>query len=368
MIQNLRPYLRMLLLLALPFGAGCGQSLSIRVERIKQVPKESISKFALNTGQQHELAAIQASVAEMTITTRAVADQIEPYFRQGAAAKLSNLRSASDQNRTDLIDATNQFGADELRLRAVGELGRLEDLKQFAKSATSTANPLNLDPNDFQRLADMVPEIERHKSQMDGKFAAIEAQLDRLMYGGYRSESIYLINPGSAAYDELVDQQNSNRPKLVYSKVEAVAAGDSVLLAVQENPAYFTMRYVSADPTEVIRNMLIATNRVLRVAAAFVPAVSGVAGALGTATPSGTSAPTGNSASPAATNTESSMSLSATEIALTEFDNQLSAVLNDAQLRDAVARLVNKPDELSSSDRMLLFSKMKELETALGKN
>jgi hypothetical protein len=174
---------------------------------------------------------------------------------------------------------------------------------------------------------------------------------------------VYVLAPGSDAFKKLVEQNpsktNGARERtLIYNSVEAIATGDSVLLAVQDSPAHFSFRYMKSDPTEAMRNSLMILTRILRVASAYVPLVAGVGDALG--------APAPPQALGAASDSETT-TVTAAEEAIASFDERARAVANDAVLQDVLARLRADPSAAPSpKDMGTLVEKVKLLETVLG--
>lgn len=343
--------------------SGCGQSLSIRVDRIAKVDESLIPPGALVSPDQRELYVIRGAIAKMADLTIEAADQISnlKVFTGSTTNDPHTIRVKAEQDRTELLDDSTVLSVGELRRRAEDAKKTLERFLEFADS-DATHKSLNLTDSQSAGLKGLVPDIRKKVGQSAKLFASVEMRLSGLLYGGYRSESVYLLNPGSEAYEKLVGQGGTARSTMVFNHIEALATGDSVLLAVQESPAYFTMRYVSADPTDVIRNMLIATNRVLRVAAAFVPMLSGVNGALGMEAP----AP-GATTQPSTSGTEESATPSAAEEAIKVYDEGLRQVLSNSKLVAVIAKITANPQaDLSDPDKATLIAMVKALEAALG--
>lgn len=353
------------LLASLGMVTGCGQTLSLRVERLDTVADDKIPEFARSSPEADTLVAARLVMAELADQVATTAGRVQHFFAAGALDDIRNAVTDSTNVRDELTKVDASFDARKLRLIGASLKGRLAFLRNFAAS-TSTHKSLQISDENSNQLVAMVPQMDQLIRQSEAALDAMNKRLDRLIFGGYRSESIYVLNPGSKAYEDLVANNRGSRPKLIFSQVEAVAAGDSILLAVQESPAYFTMRYVSGDPTEAIRNALIATNRIMTVAAAFVPAVSGVGAALGSAATGGES--TGTEA-PAV---EESNTVGEAEEAIDAFDDALRTLMADGELVSILDKVRSSADpvhavsSLTDAERSKLFEKIVALRTALG--
>lgn len=369
-MNSIRPVIRLLLIASFPYLVGaCGQTLSIKVERIcdanadAYIHTERMKDDELAPQRAREVA---AELPQMTIDVAdGIIASLPGVFGVGSANKFDEIRKEAHENLSVITNYPAPISVGDLRQRVAAERSRLQLLNSFNTPADILL-ALGYQAGDVQ---DKIKEIEGKKqaSELQAalmnadratmRVAVVEGEIDKkLKYGGFRSDSLFLINPGSREYEKVMANRRGQRPQLVFSKVEAITSGDSVLLAVQENPAYFTMRYVSADPTEIVRNMLLAVNRVMRVAAAFAPAVQGVGAALGNTKPQSTSA---------TAPTRESTSVDAAESAIGLFDEALRNV-NDEELRSLIRKIKASPASLTDEDRAKLNAKVMELMAALG--
>lgn len=361
----LRPAMAFVVLATVGTFAGCGQTLSLRVERIATVADDQIPDFARSSPEADTLVAARLVLAELADQVAVTAGRVQRFFAAGALDDIRNAVTDSTKWRDELTSVDASFDAPKLRLIGASLKGRLTFLRNFAASS-STHKSLQIGDENSNQLVAMVPQMDQLIRHSEAALNAMNKRLDRMIFGGYRSESIYVLNPGSKAYVDLVANNSGSRPKLIFSQVEAVAVGDSTLLAVQESPAHFTMRYVSGDPTQAIRNALIATNRIMTVAAAFVPALSGVGAALG-------SASTGDESTGAdAPATEESSTVGEAEEAIDAFDDALRALMADAELVSLLDKVRSSSEpahaisSLTDAERSKLFEKIIALRTALG--
>ncbi len=350
------------------FVGACGQTLKVKVERICDAnvdPYVRGQRLADNEQAPNTARTAAAQLSLLTIESiDSINETLDGAYGVGASNPLARLRAQAEGNREAFLNLASPLTVGQLQQLVNEERDRLKRLSKYSDPASF-----------FRALGDTEDVIAEKtakftegskKNELDEtmkkielamtRFIIVEGEMNkRLKYGGFRSDTVFLINPGSREYEKVTSERRAQKPKLVFSKVEAIAAGDSVLLAVQENPAYFTMRYVSADPTEVVRNMLIATNRILRVATAFVPAVQGVGAALGTAKPgTGGAASPGDSASP-----------EAAESAIAMFDEALNKI-DDPELRAIIQKIKANPSApISPDDLAKLLAKLKQLESVV---
>ena len=77
--------------LLLPAVVGCGQSLSVRVERIATVPASEVPAYALASPEQQSLTSVRVSVAEMCVLTQSVADQVSQNLQGSASTAVSTV-------------------------------------------------------------------------------------------------------------------------------------------------------------------------------------------------------------------------------------------------------------------------------------
>ena len=330
--------------------AGCGPSLSVRVERVGTARKSDLPP-------PKALSDARKSVVEAAEAIDAFVDQIER-----CSSDHPKLEDARQFARAAPAKAAGGDLAElqKLAAEASRRRGELNDLIVWLQEPEGGAKALNLPP-------DQREELRKAQAKAANRVWAAERAVVRLQYGGYQSESIYILAPGSEAFKRYAAGGTTSYPAekaLVYNEVTALATGDSVLLAVQDSPAHFSMRYVKSDPTEVIRNTIIIITRVLRVAAAYVPLISGVNEAIGNVAPASQTA-----AGAVAENGTSSESTTVAEAtaAMASSDESVRKVLNDPQLQDILARLRADPNaEISEKDRAILSEKLAVLKAVVG--
>lgn len=341
-------------------ATGCGQTLSIRVERIKTIDGKDFKLDRFNDPRE-DLTNARVALSQVATLTIDMLMEIDRYAAgnlPGVSEDLTQAKAAA----SNAVHADRQMTGPEIRLRLEEELQRLMRARQFLLNLMNPtfANALGITDDQQKHFQDvLLPRAAERIRLARALVNKAESELKRI-YGGFISETVYLINPGSGAYREL--RAGGTTSELVFNKVEAIATGDSVLLAVQESPAYFTMRYVSGDPTEVIRNTMLIANRVLRVAASFVPMIGGVAEAVGTAPVAQAPGGAAEEAQPAAP-----MTLAAAEAAMDDFESRLRSLVEDAEFRELLRQLRENPTtQPAGADLGRLLEKLSTLEAIVG--
>lgn len=348
-------------LAALVVLSGCGQSLSIKVERIRTVAKSDLPDFAkLDKAESDSMLRAQAAVA---------AENAKYLLKLvGVLEKITTVDNpAITEARSSVANIEADLSKDPLPDMQVHARVLLKNIGRLESVVAEIQKP----------LYDRLPGAEAHRAMLATvrneaptalRDAAVSANAlaslsQRLQFGGYYSETLYILAPGSAAYRKLVtDASGPTERTLVYNRLEAIATGDSLLVAVQDSPAHFSLRYMKSDPTVVIKNSILVLTRVLRVASAYVPLISGVGAALGTP-----AEPVVGGASSASAAASAKSTVSAATEAADRFDERVRSVLNDAQLSEILTRARAKPSEkLSPADQKYVQEKIEALKAALG--
>lgn len=298
--------------LTLALMTGCGQTLTVRVERLGAVEPKDLPKGVLQQLQREPVS--DSTAGNFAEATQKLAEAVpDPSIKERLSSETANFMAA--QKSRDPANLERSFNA-------------IQEAVKAAASQPALAGSENATALKEQQLAG--DEVRR--------------SID-----GYQSSTVYVLADGSKAF-ELLGHATS-RPTLVREPIRVELAGDTSVVAVQQTPTLYNIRSIDADPRELIRNTLIIANRILRVAAMYVPLLAPVADAVPTGDPS---------AKKPLTQAEATADTDA-------LDQSARAVLDDSRLKEIEATINLDPKvTLNPDDQRYLIAKMSELNGALG--
>jgi len=300
-----------------PWASGCGQSVTIRATRIA----------TLEPNPAHP-----ATIARKSLM--AVAEKLSDFYHQLQATTQDESglftkrieRLAAIRAELDQPGSYSSLRLIDLELRAL-------ELRMDAKSlANMTANTETLvNPRAAEEHQKRIGQLlEQNQAGLDAAAKVLEGaekEIQRLHYGGFTDNTVHRINAGSREYADI----NPKARGMLFSEVRVKAIGETGVLIVQETPAHFELSAMRADPSEVLRNVMIVTNKILRVMLAFMQQAGGPAGAVaGAVAPSAPSSGTSPAAPP-----DAGGSSGETGDAVS---NMAAALLSDPQLMSAVTK------------------------------
>lgn len=332
-------------LVATTWVAGCGQTLHIKATRIGTATREYPDPGGeLRQALRGYLAACKAFFDGLT-------DAYGVLDGDGARSSKESAEEKAKYAESQLVDLSDPRKVFDLPTLISKRAEYNQKFGALLKPQTSEALIDQFADDDRRTVR---ANLDRLRQATDAAAVQVQVRMFKALtstFGGYATDSVYIINPGSEEWERVKSLERDGNPKLVFSSIDAVAMNDSVLMVVQESPAQFEPRYIEADPETAIRNGLIAINWVLRIAAKVVPLVDVNLGPLSTA-----------SAQPQqATET---VSLDEAEARLREIAEVVNAIAKDPDLNSLLKKAAS--GELSLDEKNRLAAKARELFTAMG--
>lgn len=312
---NTRITLAVLCAFAGTFAIGCGQTISVRVVRVKQIAPSDSHPVTLARNDARVAAEQLAGAIEL--------------INRLSGGKATAL--ASDAKRAKEIAETLEKAMPISRVAVLSN-----ELLTIAAPIRSNRQFFA----DFAGDADMKQQVQTAINELDNLAAniAITRQTalrlaDQAAFGGFHDNSVARLDPYSSAYDGL--KSEGNKGEMEFASVNVELVGKTGVMLVQESPTHFERRSIVADPTEVIRNTLVIINKVLQVVSRFIPALSGVADAVpggGVSSASaGAATPDGGASSSPNTNYDELLRLAADPDFMRALEKRAAGTASDAE-------------------------------------
>ena len=98
---------------------------------------------------------------------------------------------------------------------------------------------------------------------------AAETRTNQVMFGGFCSSDVYEINASDPVYRRILGASPAKHSRACVTRVDAGATGDSTIMIVMESPCQFRLYQISNDPTRIVQNLSLITQKVLAAALRF---------------------------------------------------------------------------------------------------
>lgn len=256
--------------------SACRSSLSVKVERVvladaDKLPAEGplgrrlLAAVERLHDAETRLARLDTALAELaqgSSDAGALALAVAPS-RSAFSTARRVARGLSDDilsrfAATDVADAALRGRADLLRVESfwIHEYAVAAGFKKLGHTIPDFQDAMAEASKSDARLA--------HEVNASAQAVAVDqASVPRagLGFGGFVSTDVYMLNPSDRAYQRVLAAQKvvlSNDP---LTTVDVNAAGDSSILVVLEQPAQARLFQVTADPTQVARNLGMIMNK-----------------------------------------------------------------------------------------------------------
>jgi hypothetical protein len=334
---ELRPIrLACLILLVLCGAGGCGQSLSIKVIRVKQVlPSRAHPVTQARMDAKRAAKELAECLKMLNNITGGSAD-----FLAKDKSRAEEIAHLLDQ---PLPICQVVMLADEL----LGMAAPVQSNRDLLVSLISPNDPSRAQrQQQFEDMMQRVVTLTQTIAMMRRDSLRLAEQI---AYGGFHDNSVSRLDPYSSAYANLKSTDNAGEMEFANMNVELT--GKTGLMLVQESPTHFERRAILSDPTEVIRNTLIVINKVLQVVSKFVPALSGVADAIPSGGVAGGGAGSGTGGDPAS-------------VAALAAHESLLRLAGDAEFLQALERVAGGTG--NDVDRNSVLGKLAALRRELG--
>lgn len=344
---------------------GCGQTLRVRLERIGQVDGSNIGQRYVDPNPLL-VAKIRAQMAALADRGLEVVESLgdPPPVRGSATATMLTEDAAYLRGLAAAMrDPSRRVTMEELQLEHARCQMTLE--KYFAADLKPMLQ--NRERVNAQDLESSLKSILARGIEISTNEIAPAIEKGRI-YGGYDSNTLFLLKPGSPALAELrsAKVKKNLRHELVYDPLRVRLSADSTLMVVQENPAYYTTRYLSSDPTQALHNTLGIVNRILRVAATFFPSIP--VGAMPGSDPA-QPAPPAAGGGPVAPPEVVSLPPAAVESMMAGMDDELRSRLKDPELVALLDKLrggAGDETKLTPEELVRLREKVLSLQALVG--
>jgi len=273
------PTMRLGLLAAvLGLTAGCQNQVTVRVERVVLDPEAATLQRDSRLGRTVELALTsldELSQAYDSILVACKEDAKTEQFLEAVTRKVQDQQAATRKRieaLEDLFRGEDASAGDirwELCRTGVffGQYSRFaSDLKEALATVVENLakdNPMR------QNLGNIRAKVLPQAVKTAEVAGAAETRTNQAMFGGFCSSDVYEINASDPVYRRILGASPAKHSRACVTRVDAGATGDSTIMIVMESPCQFRLYQISNDPTRIVQNLSLITQKVLAAALRF---------------------------------------------------------------------------------------------------